>query len=149
MITLNDLREGVISPTTESTENLGAEFLSLLPNNAAVALSGDLGSGKTAFTRGFAKACGVEKTVTSPTYNIYTVYQGRFQLVHMDAYRLPDADAIDSLMLEEFLKEPYFIIVEWPERIPAFFNDYPTFYLKFNIESNESRRIQLYREFND
>jgi tRNA threonylcarbamoyladenosine biosynthesis protein TsaE len=149
MITLNDLRGGILSPTTESTENFGAELVRLLPENSAIALSGDLGSGKTAFARGIARACGIEKTVTSPTYNIYSIYQARLQLIHMDAYRLPNANAIDSLMLEEFLKEPYLIVIEWPERIPAFFNDYPSYFLQFSIQENEMRFIQLYRETND
>lgn len=87
-----------------------------------VALSGDLGAGKTAFVKGVAKALGVEEHVTSPTFVIMKIYtlDGVFKkLVHIDAYRLKGEHHLKVLGWEELLRDPHNLIcIEWPEQIP-------------------------------
>jgi tRNA threonylcarbamoyladenosine biosynthesis protein TsaE len=143
MDVLEELKNGVITASPEETEALGARLAVALPENSAVALSGDLGSGKTTLVRGIARGLGISHAVTSPTYTIYTAYAGERQLLHMDAYRLSDAHELDSLTIEEFLKPPYLIAVEWPGHIPGFFEDYPTTRLSLELLPDHRHRIAI------
>lgn len=97
----------------------------LAPSRAAtiVALSGELGAGKTTFTQGAARALGIEETVSSPTFVIEKVYDLRNQpfrrLIHIDAYRLKDSHELEMLGWNEKIANPEnLIFVEWPERVP-------------------------------
>ena len=100
-------------------------------------------AGKTTLVRGLARGLGITADVTSPTYTIYTLYQGRRQLLHMDAYRLGDAHELDSLSIDEFLKPPYLIVVEWPGHIPGFFEEYPTFCIQMRIQPDHDHQLVL------
>ncbi len=89
-----------------------------------VALSGDLGAGKTTFVQHIAKALGVEETVASPTFVIEKIYalagQTFDRLVHIDAYRLDGAHELEKLGWQELLADPgNLILIEWPERVEA------------------------------
>lgn len=89
-----------------------------------VALSGDLGAGKTTFTQAVAKHLGVEGTVVSPTFVIQKRYplegQSFRRLIHVDAYRLKEERELDVLGWRELLADPEnLILVEWPERVPG------------------------------
>lgn len=109
-----------VCDSIEKTEAAAARLAELLPRDTdcTLALHGTLGAGKTTFVSGLARALGVEQTVTSPSYNIYAVYEGRSrQLIHMDAYRLPSPEAAEALMLEEFMRSPWIWVIEWPEKI--------------------------------
>lgn len=143
MTILDRLREGLTTASAEETETIGAELAGALPDNAALALAGDLGSGKTTLVRGLARGLGIRAAVTSPTYNIYTLYRGSRQLLHMDAYRISGAHALDSLTIEEFLSPPFLIAVEWPENIPGFFADYRTFRIEMELLPDHRHAIRL------
>lgn len=140
---LDKLKEGILTETPEETEAVGAALATELPENVAVALSGDLGTGKTTLVRGIARGLGIQSSVTSPTYTVYTIYEGDRQLLHMDAYRLSDAHELDSLTIDEFLVPPYLIAVEWPEHIPDFFEEYPTYRLSLELLPDHRHRITL------
>lgn len=113
----------------ESVEEMGelaAAFVaSLRPKKekaAIIGLSGELGSGKTTFVQHVARALGVRKTITSPTFVIlkqYEVCKGQFrQLVHVDAYRLENADELTKLSWDIYIRDPEnLILVEWPEHV--------------------------------
>ncbi len=102
----------------EAMQNFAAAFASQLPDDAILALHGTLGTGKTTFTVGLARGLKISEPVTSPSFNIYTIYEsGSRQLVHMDAYRLAGTRALDGLMLEEFMHSPFIWVIEWPEKI--------------------------------
>src|SRR4051794_38893183 len=113
------LREGVSTSSAEETQALGYELARTLPAEVVLALHGDLGVGKTTFVQGLARGFGIRAAVTSPTFTIFNLYRGEGStaLIHLDAYRLENAQQIDSLMLEDFLNPPYCLAVEWPERI--------------------------------
>lgn len=84
--------------------------------NMVICLDGDLGSGKTVFTKGFAKSLEVEEDVTSPTFNIIKEYtSGELPLYHMDVYRLNGN--VDDLGIEEYYKKGGICIIEWSETI--------------------------------
>jgi len=114
------LRAGVVTDSAEQTRALAAELAAELPPDVTLALHGDMGVGKTTFVQGLAQGLGVTGHVTSPTFAIYSVYQGKpRRLVHLDAYRLENAHQIESLLLDEFLISPYCLAIEWPEKIAA------------------------------
>ncbi|NDV63462.1 tRNA (adenosine(37)-N6)-threonylcarbamoyltransferase complex ATPase subunit type 1 TsaE [Puniceicoccales bacterium CK1056] len=146
MSILEELKAGICTGSAEETEALGARLAQALPDDVALALSGDLGSGKTTLVRGIAHGLGIRKSVTSPTYNIYTIYQGRRQLVHMDAYRLSDAHELDTLSIAEFLASPFLIAVEWPEHIPGFFEDYPCYSIELKLLEDHRHHLKLVQD---
>ncbi len=138
-----ELGRGVVTASAAETEALGARLAAALPANVALALRGDLGTGKTTLVRGLARGLGVRAAVTSPTYTIYTIHAGARQLVHMDAYRLRSAAELDALAIPELLRPPFLIAVEWPEHVPGFFADYPTHWLELTIQPDHRHRIRL------
>ncbi len=99
----------------EETKVLGEKLGSLCFENSVITLTGDLGAGKTTFTQGIAKGLGISKTVSSPTFTILKIYQGRLPLYHFDAYRLEGLN--QDLGFEEMIDGDGVAIVEWPEYI--------------------------------
>jgi len=90
-----------------------------MSKDTTITLNGDLGVGKTTFTKGFARGLGITKTITSPTFNLFSIYNGSAQLVHLDAYRLSPESSAESLMLDDFLTSPYCLLIEWPQNVPS------------------------------
>lgn len=114
------LQGGITTDSAAETRVLAAEFARSLPADTVLALHGDMGVGKTTFVQGLAHGLGVKEQVTSPTFAIYSVYNGtRAKLVHLDAYRLENERQIEALLLEEFLTSPWCLAVEWPEKTGA------------------------------
>lgn len=136
------LRAGVCSHSAEETEALATQLGHALPTDSVLALHGDLGAGKTTFVRGLARAWGIHEAVTSPTFNLYTLYQGKRQLIHLDAYRLQSGADLDALMIEDFLQSPWCFAVEWPERIPDALPE-DSWHLHLTINKDQSHQIQL------
>ena len=114
---LEQLESGITTEDAAATEAVGAALAACLPEDHVLALHGDLGAGKTTFVRGLARAWDIKQAVTSPTFNLYTLYQGRRNLLHLDAYRLESGADLDALMLDDFLESPWCLAVEWPDRI--------------------------------
>ncbi len=104
------------SPT--ETEAVGASLAAKLEPGSVIAFTGDLGAGKTAFTRGLAKGLGIEERVTSPTFTIVNEYEGgRLPLFHFDMYRLGSADELFDIGWEDYLARGGVCAVEWSENI--------------------------------
>lgn len=82
-----------------------------------IALNGDLGAGKTAFTRGFARALGVDEPVTSPTFTLVHEYVGRLAVHHLDVYRLGADGDVEDLAFAELLDDGGVTIIEWGDLI--------------------------------
>jgi tRNA threonylcarbamoyladenosine biosynthesis protein TsaE len=117
---IESLKQGVTTDTAEQTRALAAGLAAALPPDATLALHGDMGVGKTTFVQGLAQGLGVKEQVTSPTFAIYSVYQGASRrLVHLDAYRLDREAQLEALLLDEFLISPFCLAVEWPEKTGA------------------------------
>jgi len=109
----------IISESPEITEQLGFSLAQLLLPGDFISLHGELGAGKTRFAGGIAKGLGVDPAVpvTSPTYTLMNIYQGRIPLYHFDLYRLQgDADVVD-LGFTEYFYGGGVSLVEWPERL--------------------------------
>ena len=99
------------------TEAIGARLAAVLNPGAVVAYLGDLGMGKTAFTRGLAAGLGYKGRVTSPTFTIVNEYDGPTPLFHFDMYRLADADALFDIGWEDYLDRGGVCAVEWSENV--------------------------------
>lgn len=114
-------------------------------DQAVLCLHGELGSGKTAFTKELAKLLKVKETVNSPTFVIMKIYQAKNQfrhLVHIDAYRIETIDEMRVLGFESLLKEKNTIIcIEWAERIKEFLPR-DAWHLNFSLDNNE-RHLSL------
>ncbi len=94
----------------------GEALAPLLVAGDVVLLSGDLGAGKTQFAKGVAEGLGVVEPVTSPTFNILLVHQGRLPLYHFDLYRLEHADELEDLDYYATLESDGVCLVEWGDR---------------------------------
>ena len=106
------------SNSVAETEELGAQLAARLRPGDVVAYTGDLGAGKTAFTRGLARGLGVAGPVTSPTYTIVNEYTGgRMPLFHFDMYRLCSEDDLFDIGWEDYLDRGGLCVVEWSERV--------------------------------
>ena len=101
--------------TPEETEAAGAELASRLRPGDVVLVSGELGSGKTNFVRGAARALGVQVPVTSPTFTIGHVLPGHTDVAHLDLYRLGSLAGEDPALLDDYLTPDRIGFVEWPE----------------------------------
>jgi len=100
------------------TESLGESLAHRLCPGAVVAFTGDLGAGKTAFTRGLARGLGVPGRVTSPTFTIVNEYTGgRLPLFHFDMYRLESSDELFDIGWEDYLRRGGVCAVEWSEKV--------------------------------
>jgi len=105
----------ITTKNEEETIELAQNFESEKFPNMVICLRGDLGSGKTIFTKGIADALGITETITSPTFNIIKEYEGEMPLYHMDVYRLNGK--VDDLGLEEYYKKGGVVVIEWADMI--------------------------------
>lgn len=110
-----------ISHSPEETENFAFDFAKTVTSPCIICLTGDLGAGKTAFTRGFARYFGIDKGVSSPTFIIMHRYSGTVEINHYDLYRLSDYDELIDIGFEEQI-ENGISLIEWPD---AFMEDIP------------------------
>nr|WP_289039529.1 tRNA (adenosine(37)-N6)-threonylcarbamoyltransferase complex ATPase subunit type 1 TsaE [uncultured Allobacillus sp.] len=124
----------------EETKAFAERLGELLRPNQVVTLDGDLGAGKTTFTKGLAKGLGVKRTVNSPTYTIVKEYRGRMPLYHMDVYRLEDSE--EDIGFDEYFSGEGITVIEWSDYIHPFL---PERYLKIQMKkiSADERQILL------
>ena len=107
-----------ITNSPAETEAVGAALGKILPAGTVIAYRGDLGAGKTAFTRGLARGLGCRELVTSPTYTIVNEYLGgRCPLFHFDMYRLRSSDDLWDIGWEDYLDRGGICAVEWSENV--------------------------------
>ena len=131
-----------ITASPVETEAVGEALGKVLESGAVIAYRGDLGAGKTAFTRGLAKGLGCTDMVTSPTYTIVNEYlNGRMPLFHFDMYRLASSDDLWDIGWEDYLERGGVCAVEWSENV----EDAMEGALNVTIEKTgeESRRITI------
>lgn len=121
---------------------LGKQLGKLLEKQDVIILSGDLGAGKTTFTKGIAKGLGIDQMIKSPTYTIVREYEGRLPLYHLDVYRIGnDPDSID---LDDFLYGEGVTIIEWGELLDeSLLGDY----LLISISHHGDGRQLLFESF--
>lgn len=109
-----------ITRSPSETERVGEALGKRLTAGTVIAYRGDLGAGKTAFTRGLARGLGITESVTSPTYTIVNEYtSGRLPLFHFDMYRLGSEDELFDIGWEDYLERGGVCAVEWSENVPG------------------------------
>ena len=107
-----------ITNSPEQTEAVGMALGRLLQPGTVIAYQGDLGAGKTAFTRGVACGLGAKESVTSPTYTIVNEYlSGKYPLFHFDMYRLASSEDLFDIGWEDYLERGGICAVEWSENV--------------------------------
>ena len=131
-----------ITCSPQETENLGAALGKILKPGTVLAYRGDLGAGKTAFTRGLARGLGYAEPVTSPTYTIVNEYLGgRIPLFHFDMYRLRSSDDLFDIGWEDYLDRGGVCAVEWSENVEEALEDPIT--VTIEKRSDTERRITI------
>jgi tRNA threonylcarbamoyladenosine biosynthesis protein TsaE len=140
IVTLDELRDIVLLVQQEASalKSVGA---------TVITLRGDLGAGKTAFTKLLATTLGVADTVTSPTFVVMKQYElenaNWSSLVHIDAYRIETIDEAGPLRLEELLREPHTLVcIEWPEQISSLIPEV-RIDIQFELHADESRTVTM------
>ena len=131
-----------ITNSPEETEKVGAALGKILTAGTVLAYRGDLGAGKTAFTRGLARGLGYGEPVTSPTYTIVNEYLGgRLPLFHFDMYRLRSSDDLWDIGWEDYLERGGICAVEWSENVADAMED--AIFVTIEKTGEESRRIEI------
>ncbi len=130
----------LLSLNRQDTFEFGEKFSKILKRGDVICVTGNLGAGKTVFIKGIGKGLNIQDNITSPTFVLATKYEGSIALVHVDMYRLNNANEVEGLGLDEVSCDSV-LAVEWGER---FLNELPR--LTFHIEitsklSDEDSRI--------
>ncbi|WP_234122289.1 tRNA (adenosine(37)-N6)-threonylcarbamoyltransferase complex ATPase subunit type 1 TsaE [Clostridium hydrogenum] len=106
-----------IVDSVEKTLNIGEQFGALVKEGDIICINGDLGAGKTHFTKGLAKGLGITDYITSPTFNILNEYNGRLKLYHFDVYRVNDPDEIAAIGFDDYIFSDSVSVIEWSNYI--------------------------------
>jgi len=131
-----------LTNSPEETERIGTALGKILTPGTILAYRGDLGAGKTAFTRGLARGLGYSEPVTSPTYTIVNEYLGgRIPLFHFDMYRLRCSDDLFDIGWEDYLDRGGVCAVEWSENVDDAMED--AVYITIEKLGEDSRRITI------
>ena len=131
-----------ISNSPSETEAIGAALGKILTAGTVIAYRGDLGAGKTAFTRGLARGLGCSEIVTSPTYTIVNEYLGgRLPLFHFDMYRLSSSDDLWDIGWEDYLDRGGICAVEWSENVDDAMEN--ATYITIEKLGEDTRRITI------
>jgi len=139
-----------ISSSEKQTFVLAKKFASRLTGREIIGLIGELGAGKTIFTKGLASGLGIKKNITSPTFVLMKVYPVKTQkhstiksLVHLDAYRIKHAEELIAVGIKDYLNRPDTVtVIEWADKIKKILPKKTRFF-KFIIKSSKQRKIIL------
>lgn len=125
--------------STADMIDFGAQFGAKLKGGEVIELIGDVGAGKTTFTKGLAKGLAINEVVQSPSYTISRVYDGRLELVHYDFYRLDNAGVMAIELAENLGDEDKVVVIEWAETVADIL---PADKIQVRISSpNETERL--------
>ncbi len=137
-----------ITNSPRETEELAQKLAASLRPGTVIAYKGDLGAGKTAFTRGLARGLGISDPVTSPTYTIVNEYlSGKMPLFHFDMYRLSSSDDLFDIGWEDYLERGGVCAVEWSENVADAMEN--AIFITIEKTGEESRRITVEGEISD
>ena len=133
----------VNTKTTEEMIALGEKIASKLNGGDIILLQGELGAGKTTMSKGIAKGLGITDEIVSPTFTLMNVYENG-KLVHIDTYRLENADGLLEIGVEDYLGQADTItIVEWPEKIKNLLDNKKTIEISIVKQDDNSREISI------
>ena len=134
----------ITTRSADETQALGHKLASRLAPGDVIAYFGDLGAGKTAFTRGLAQGLGITDPVTSPTYTIVNEYlSGRIPLFHFDMYRLSSSDELFDIGWEDYLSRGGVCAVEWSENVEDALQDAIRVTIEKDADEPDTRHITI------
>ncbi len=134
----------ITTHSADETQALGQKLASRLAPGDVIAYFGDLGAGKTAFTRGLAQGLGITDPVTSPTYTIVNEYlSGRIPLFHFDMYRLSSSDELFDIGWEDYLSRGGICAVEWSENVEDALQDAIRVTIEKDADEPDTRHITI------
>ena len=134
----------ITTHSVDETQALGQKLASRLAPGDVIAYFGDLGAGKTAFTRGLAQGLGITDPVTSPTYTIVNEYlSGRIPLFHFDMYRLSSSDELFDIGWEDYLSRGGVCAVEWSENVEDALQDAIRVTIEKDADEPDTRHITI------
>ena len=134
----------ITTHSADETQALGQKLASRLVPGDVIAYFGDLGAGKTAFTRGLAQGLGITDPVTSPTYTIVNEYlSGRSPLFHFDMYRLSSSDELFDIGWEDYLSRGGVCAVEWSENVEDALQDAIRVTIEKDADEPDTRHITI------
>ncbi|MBQ9989792.1 MAG: tRNA (adenosine(37)-N6)-threonylcarbamoyltransferase complex ATPase subunit type 1 TsaE [Lachnospiraceae bacterium] len=140
---MTEVRRIVESFSEEETYTLGVNLGREAAGGQVFALTGDLGVGKTAFTKGFAAGLEVEDPVSSPTFTILQEYRGgRVPLYHFDVYRIGDVEEMEEIGFSDYVYSDGVCLIEWADRIEEIL---PAGYVQISIEKNLKKGLDYRR----
>ncbi len=129
--------------SVKEMEKFAKKFYKTLHGGEIILLNGDLGAGKTTFTKYFCKAGKVKEEVTSPTFTIMREYQGKpFHIIHFDLYRIEQTQEVQEFGFEDYVYAPKkkdIVLIEWPYNLPDFI--YPDCYELQITKLGETERL--------
>lgn len=134
----------------EETYRFAKRFAQTLKPGVILALSGDLGSGKTSFVKGFASGAGYprQSAVKSPTFVLMHLYRGKCPIYHFDLYRLESMQDLEAIGFQEFINDPEaFTCVEWAEKAPELLSQ-ANYWIEFKHKGENDREISVYSQVN-
>ena len=129
----------LISHSTDETEQIGEYIAKKLHGTEVIALFGGLGMGKTAFTRGLARALGVDDGVSSPTFALVNEYSGKYNIYHFDMYRVNSWDDLYSTGFFDYIDNGI-LVIEWSENIE---NALPPEYIRVTMEKGDDENERI------
>ena len=134
----------MITNSAEETMLIGEKLAKKLKPGDVVALYGNLGSGKTTFTKGIGKGLGVKdsKRINSPTFVLIKEYDGKIPLYHLDLYRMDDLKEIENLAIEEYIYGNGITVIEWAEKIKSILPE-NHISVKFKVKGVSEREILI------
>ncbi len=132
----------LILKSTEDTNALGARLAEEAKPGTVIALTGDLGAGKTTLTKAIAKGLGISETLTSPTFTIVCEYDsGRLPLFHFDVYRVHDSEELFEIGFEDYMHKGGLCVIEWADLLEEGMLPEDTVRIKLSYGENDDERI--------
>lgn len=132
----------VCCPTVDDLINFGKQFTQYIRPGEVCSLDGALGAGKTTFVKGIAWGYDISDEITSPTFNLMSMYSGSINLIHIDAYRLEPGERLDVF---DFAVDPYVVFVEWADNLTEI-QEYICWKIKFDIDLDGTRNLMIYKK---
>ncbi|MCX5750578.1 MAG: tRNA (adenosine(37)-N6)-threonylcarbamoyltransferase complex ATPase subunit type 1 TsaE [Candidatus Saganbacteria bacterium] len=131
-----------ITESAEETRGFGKKLAAKLQEGTVIALTGQLGAGKTTLIQGIAQGLGIKDPVTSPTFILINEYPSNPPLIHLDLYRLDSETQIEDLGIEDYFEKPAIMVIEWAEKLGTLL---PSNAIKIELEvlGDNKRRIAI------
>lgn len=131
--------------SAEETQEIARSIAAGLKPGDAIGLIGELGSGKTCFVQGLARALGIEGYIKSPSFTIINLYEAKTPLCHVDLYRIEGSTDLESVGLEEYLGSDCITVIEWVDRAPEILADL-AFVIRLEHAGGDKRRVEVERQ---